>query len=77
MQCNALFNFVVEGGYCINQLLEWIRWHFTQVDRFTEQILLSEEPHSHSQFWPAVSIKLLKSRIFQKEFSLCIFESQG
>ena len=39
----------------IGQLLEWLRWHFTDGERQASEILREENPDQHREYWDCVS----------------------
>ena len=39
----------------ISQLLEWLRWHFTDGERLATEILREESPEQHPEYWDCVS----------------------
>lgn len=45
------------GGIIIGQLLEWLRWHFTEGEKLATEILVSENPERHSEYWDCVSVR--------------------
>eukprot|EP00794_Sanderia_malayensis_P008966 gene8967-9923_t len=60
--CEIVFIDSKPGGYCINQLLDWIRWHFTEADTLAEAVLSCDEPHLHEDYWQAVIGYVLQGR---------------
>jgi len=47
--------FMYLGGLAISQLLEWLRWHFTDGERLFSDIKKEELPENHSEYWDCVS----------------------
>ena len=47
--------FLFTGGIVISQLLEWLRWHFTDGERLATEILREESPEQHPEYWDCVS----------------------
>ena len=43
------------GGFCLNQLLTWVKWHFNEPDQLGQDVMSSEDPYSHPNYWPTVS----------------------
>ena len=43
------------GGVLLSQLLDWLRWHFVEVDRLAREIMQEEPAHAHQQYWDTVS----------------------
>lgn len=43
------------GGLVISQLVEWLRWHFTDGERLFSDIKREEFPEDHSEYWDCVS----------------------
>ena len=39
----------------ISQLLEWLRWQFTDGERLATEILREETPEQHPEYWDCVS----------------------
>lgn len=44
------------GGVVLVQLLDWLKWHFTQGDFTAREVMSEDEPEKHEQYWDAVSI---------------------
>ena len=50
------FSFFPSGGYCLRQLLNWVKWHFTQADRLAQKVMSADDPFSHPDYWNTVRI---------------------
>ncbi|XP_006812065.1 nuclear pore complex protein Nup85-like [Saccoglossus kowalevskii] len=61
--CEILFVEVLPGGVILNQLLDWVSWHFTQGDELATAVMSSSSPHTHESYWPAIYIYVLQGRI--------------
>ena len=48
------FDVVSLGGVVLQQLLDWLRMHFTDGDRFFFEAMQDENPEHHPNFWQAV-----------------------
>ena len=57
---NQKLDLLLTGGVVIGQLLEWIRWHFTDGERLAAEILSTENPEQHREYWDCVSLNSLK-----------------
>ena len=54
----------------ISQLLEWLRWHFTDGERLSAEILREESPERHPEYWDCV-----RSKKLLLEFGLAISDT--
>ena len=54
------YKLAFSGGVVIGQLLEWIRWHFTDGERLAAEIIATENPEQHREYWDCVSLLVLK-----------------
>lgn len=52
--CEVLLIESKSGGYCLPQLLTWLKWHFNDIDQLAQSVVSSVEPHSHPEFWTVV-----------------------
>lgn len=52
--CEVLWVETPTGGYCLQQLLTWVKWHFNDPDQLGQSVISSEDPYSHSDYWPTV-----------------------
>lgn len=43
------------GGLVITQLIEWLRWHFTDGEKNAVEILREEKPEENPSYWDTVS----------------------
>jgi len=46
----------MSGGVVISQLLEWLRWHFTEGEQLFAEIERDEFPHQHTEYWDCVRV---------------------
>lgn len=52
--CEALFIEADGGGYCLQELLHWVKWHFNDVDQLAQSVAASDDPQSHPDYWPTI-----------------------
>ena len=43
------------GGVVLNQLLDWLRFHFVEGTRLAQEAMQDESPEKHPDYWNAVS----------------------
>jgi hypothetical protein len=48
--------FLFTGGYCLQQLLTWVKWHFNDPDQLGQTVMTSDDPYSHPDYWSTVSL---------------------
>ncbi|XP_064637372.1 nuclear pore complex protein Nup85-like [Lineus longissimus] len=61
--CEILFIDSAPGGMVLLQLLDWLKWHFTEGDKLAASVMRDEHPSDHDQYWPAVYCYLLQGRV--------------
>ncbi|KAK6171584.1 hypothetical protein SNE40_019741 [Patella caerulea] len=61
--CQILFIEVTPDGLLLNQLLDWIKWHFTDGKRLAVDILHDEIPAEHPAYWEAIFRLLLQGEV--------------
>ncbi|XP_074828137.1 nuclear pore complex protein Nup85 isoform X1 [Natator depressus] len=61
--CEILFVEVVPAGHLLLHLLDWVRLHICDVDSMVREVLSSENPSKHKDFWNAVDIFVLQGRM--------------
>lgn len=61
--CEILFLDVQPSGILLNQLLDWIRWHFPMFEMLAKEVIESDDPTSHPSYWNAVYGYVLQGRI--------------
>lgn len=44
------------GSYCLQHLLEWVRCHFNEADILGQNVMSSDDPYSHQDYWPTVGL---------------------
>lgn len=52
--CEVLWIETPSGGFCLNELLSWIKWHFNDADQLGQDVMASEDPYSHPNYWPTI-----------------------
>ena len=53
------------GGYCLQELLHWVKWHFNDVDQLAQVVTSSEDPEAHQDYWSTVGSTLFSVESFQ------------
>ncbi len=48
----------ISGGIVLQQLLDWVRVHFTEGDQLAKEVVQAEEPDFGENYWSAVSMRL-------------------
>ncbi|XP_071948764.1 nuclear pore complex protein Nup85-like [Antedon mediterranea] len=61
--CEIMFVETLPGGVALQQLLDWVKWHFDQGDRLAKEILKSPNPTQSPEYWNAIYIYVLQGRI--------------
>lgn len=61
--CEILFLDVQPSGALLNQLLDWLRWHFPIYEMLAKEVTESDDPASHPSYWNAVYGYVLQGRI--------------
>ncbi|XP_006886278.1 PREDICTED: nuclear pore complex protein Nup85 [Elephantulus edwardii] len=61
--CEILFIEVAPAGPLLLHLLDWIRLHVCEVDSLLPDLLASENPSKHENFWKLVTILVLQGRL--------------
>lgn len=54
------FSFFYLGGVVLQQLLGWLRMHFTEVDDDARSALAESIPDQHPRYWHAVSVATIR-----------------
>lgn len=60
--CEILFFENSPPGVILSRLAEWVKWHFTRADDFTEECIQTDHPHTHILFWSAIKCLVLQGR---------------
>ncbi|XP_052263142.1 nuclear pore complex protein Nup85-like isoform X2 [Dreissena polymorpha] len=61
--CEILWIDVAPGGLVISQLLEWLRWHFTEGEQLFAEITREEFPDQHVTYWDCIYRLLLQGQV--------------
>ncbi|XP_016067906.1 PREDICTED: nuclear pore complex protein Nup85 isoform X2 [Miniopterus natalensis] len=61
--CEILFIEVAPAGPLLLHLLDWVRLHVCEVDSMLADVLGSENPNTHKNFWNLVTILVLQGRL--------------
>ncbi|XP_047613557.1 nuclear pore complex protein Nup85 isoform X1 [Phacochoerus africanus] len=61
--CEILFIEVAPAGPLLLHLLDWVRLHVCEVDSLSADVLGSENPSKHEDFWKLVTILVLQGRL--------------
>lgn len=61
--CEILYIDIQSLGSFLNQLLTWIRWHFTAVVTKAEQVIGAENPCKHACYWEVITRYVLQGEI--------------
>lgn len=56
------------GGYCLQELLYWVKWHFNDVDQLAQAVTSSEDPEAHQDYWSTVGSTFFSVESFQLGF---------
>ena len=52
--CEILYMDIHPTGHLLNQLLAWIRWHYTDIVTKANEIISSEVYHLHNNYWSVI-----------------------
>ena len=52
--CEVLLIESQSGGYCLKQLLSWIKIHFTDADKLGQSVMACEDPYAHPDYWSTI-----------------------
>uniref|UniRef100_A0A8C8YHR2 Nuclear pore complex protein Nup85 n=1 Tax=Prolemur simus TaxID=1328070 RepID=A0A8C8YHR2_PROSS len=61
--CEILFIEVAPAGPLLLHLLDWVRLHVCEVDSLSADVLGSENPSKHENFWNLVTVLVLQGRL--------------
>ncbi|XP_075850857.1 nuclear pore complex protein Nup85 isoform X2 [Microcebus murinus] len=61
--CEILFIEVAPAGPLLLHLLDWVRLHVCEVDSLSADVLGSENPSKHENFWKLVTVLVLQGRL--------------
>ncbi|XP_033118956.1 nuclear pore complex protein Nup85-like [Anneissia japonica] len=73
--CEIMFVETLPGG-TLQQLLDWVKWHFDQGDRLAKEILRLPNPTQSPEYWNAIYIYVLQGRIAEARNLLTLHPSQ-
>lgn len=62
--CEMLFIDINQTGILLNQLITWISWHFDELNHSFDEIIKSENPSNHPQYW-----NVIYQLVFRREIS--------
>lgn len=59
--CEILFiDYHQRSGFLLNQLLVWIKWHFTQINQLANSVMESDMPSLDPNYWNVIMSYLLR-----------------
>ena len=58
--CEILFIDIQSTGFLMNQLLVWIKWHFTRTNQMALQVMNAEMPSIEPNYWNVIMSYLLR-----------------
>lgn len=61
--CEILWIDVAPAGIVISQLLEWLRWHFTEGEELFSRLQQEEFPDQHRAYWDCIYRLVLQGQI--------------
>ncbi|XP_052766096.1 nuclear pore complex protein Nup85-like isoform X1 [Mya arenaria] len=61
--CEILWIDLAPGGVVISQLLEWLRWHFTEGEQLFAEITRDEFPEQHREYWDCIYRLVLQGQL--------------
>ncbi|XP_072043820.1 nuclear pore complex protein Nup85-like [Amphiura filiformis] len=61
--CEILFVEILPGGIVLQQLLDWVKVHFTEGDQLAKEVLRAEEADYGENYWSAIYIYVLQGRL--------------
>lgn len=61
--CEILFIEAATAGSLLVLLLDWIRFHTSDIDNIAEEVLQSENPLQHDKFWDLITGYVLQARM--------------
>jgi len=61
--CEVLLIESQSGGYCLKQLLSWIKIHFTDADKLGQAVMACEDPYTHPDYWSTIYGFVLQGRL--------------
>ncbi|XP_066442218.1 nuclear pore complex protein Nup85 [Eleutherodactylus coqui] len=61
--CEILFIETATAGSLLVLLLDWIRFHASDIDSIAEEVLQSENPLQHDKFWDLITGYVLQARM--------------
>ncbi|KAG8564933.1 hypothetical protein GDO81_012642 [Engystomops pustulosus] len=61
--CEILFIEAATAGSLLVLLLDWIRFHSSEIDNIAEEVLQSESPLQHERFWDLITAYVLQARM--------------
>ncbi|ESO85789.1 hypothetical protein LOTGIDRAFT_221230 [Lottia gigantea] len=73
--CQILFIEITPDGLLLNQLLDWIKWHFTEGKQLAVEVIHDDLPAQHPAYWEATFRLLLQGEIDSVRKLLSLNES--
>ncbi|XP_071489851.1 nuclear pore complex protein Nup85-like [Diadema antillarum] len=70
--CEILFVETLPGGVVLQQLLDWVRLHFTEGDAKARSVLTAEEIQTNDEYWSAIYIYVLQGRLTEARHLLSL-----
>lgn len=58
--CEILFIDIQSTGFLMNQLLVWIKWHFTRTNQWAVEVMNSDMPSIEPNYWNVIMSYLLR-----------------
>eukprot|EP00111_Clytia_hemisphaerica_P017804 TCONS_00052656-protein len=63
--CEVLWVETPSGGYCLHQLLTWVKWHFNDPDQLGQDVMSSDDPYSHPNYWTTIYGFVFQGRLVE------------
>ncbi|XP_041473419.1 nuclear pore complex protein Nup85-like [Lytechinus variegatus] len=70
--CEILFVETLPGGIVLQQLLDWVKLHFTEGDVKARNVLMAEEIETTEEYWSAIYIYILQGRLTEARHMLSL-----
>ncbi|XP_060601817.1 nuclear pore complex protein Nup85-like [Ruditapes philippinarum] len=68
--CEILWIDVAPGGIVISQLLDWLRWHFTEGENLYSEIQKEEFQEEHHEYWDCIYRLVLQGQLDKVRYLL-------
>ena len=67
-----LFIDIHQTGILLNQLITWISWHFDELNKAFDQLIQSDNPSQHPDYWNVVYRLVFRREISHAKNLLCL-----